>query len=156
TMFAMYAIGLVLAPLVALLLKRTLLRGETPVFVMELPQYKWPSVRTVLGRGEDAGGSFLYRAGTRIPAGLGSAWGLLYFPHWESGEQTVTLTDPETGAAEARQVTTYDAHVAALREQLDRLQERKAKAGGEAKELHEAIGAVQEEIDRVNGEWKRQ
>src|SRR5262249_14163211 len=35
TLFGMYAIGLVVAPLVALILKRTLLRGETPVFVME-------------------------------------------------------------------------------------------------------------------------
>src|SRR5437879_10503018 len=50
TMFAMYAIGLVTAPLVALLLKRTLLRGETPAFVMEMPLYKWPSWRTVLRR----------------------------------------------------------------------------------------------------------
>src|SRR2546423_7095773 len=39
-MFAMYSVGLVTAPLVALLLKRTLLRGETPVFVMEMPLYK--------------------------------------------------------------------------------------------------------------------
>src|SRR5581483_1419133 len=44
-MFCMYAIGLVVAPLVALLLKRTMLRGATPVFVMEMPAYKWPSVR---------------------------------------------------------------------------------------------------------------
>src|SRR5256886_9266548 len=43
TMFALYAIGIVVAPLVALLLKRTLLRGETPVFVMEMPTYKVPS-----------------------------------------------------------------------------------------------------------------
>src|SRR5215813_419713 len=48
TMFCMYAIGLVTAPLVALALKRTLLRGETPVFVMEMPMYKWPAWRTVL------------------------------------------------------------------------------------------------------------
>ena len=49
-MFGMYCIGLVVAPLVALLLKRTLLRGETPVFVMEMPLYKLPSLRTVLRR----------------------------------------------------------------------------------------------------------
>ena len=36
-LFGMYMLGLVVAPLVALLLKRTLLRGETPVFVMEMP-----------------------------------------------------------------------------------------------------------------------
>jgi ferrous iron transport protein B len=80
TMFAMYAIGLVLAPLVALLLKRTLLRGETPLFVMEMPQYKVPSLRTVLGRMKDAAGSFLWRAGTMILASMIVVWALLYFP----------------------------------------------------------------------------
>src|SRR5262249_25718594 len=64
TMFAMYAIGLVTAPLVALLLKRTLLRGETPAFVMEMPLYKWPSWRTVVRRMMDSGWAFLRRAGT--------------------------------------------------------------------------------------------
>ena len=37
---------------------RTLLRGETPVFVMELPTYKLPSLRTVLRRMGDAAGAF--------------------------------------------------------------------------------------------------
>ena len=41
-MFGMYMVGLIVAPLVALLLKRTLLRGETPAFVMEMPLYKLP------------------------------------------------------------------------------------------------------------------
>jgi ferrous iron transport protein B len=80
TMFALYAIGLVTAPLVALLLKRTLLRGETPLFVMEMPVYKWPSPWTVLGRMKDAGSAFLYRAGTLILASMILVWALLYFP----------------------------------------------------------------------------
>ena len=58
-MFLMYCIGLVVAPLVALALKRTLLRGETPAFVMEMPLYKVPSVMTVLRRMYDSGGAFL-------------------------------------------------------------------------------------------------
>jgi ferrous iron transport protein B len=39
-LFAMYMIGFLVAPLVALALKRTVLRGEPPVFVMELPAYR--------------------------------------------------------------------------------------------------------------------
>src|SRR5262249_18889069 len=80
TMFCMYAIGLVVAPLVARVLKRTLLRGETPVFVMEMPLYKWPSVRTVLTRVKGAGGAFVRRAGTLILAAMIVVWALLYFP----------------------------------------------------------------------------
>src|SRR5438552_8093916 len=80
TMFAMYAIGLVVAPLVALLLKRTLLRGETPPFVMEMPLYKWPSWRMILRRMVDSGWAFLRRAGTLILAAMILVWALLYFP----------------------------------------------------------------------------
>jgi ferrous iron transport protein B len=80
-MFCMYAIGLVVAPLVALLLKRTLLYGETPAFVMEMPLYKWPSWRTVLRRMTDSGWAFLRRAGTLILAAMVLVWALLYFPH---------------------------------------------------------------------------
>src|SRR5258708_5397045 len=84
TMFAMYLIGLIVAPLVALTLKRTLLRGQTPVFVMEMPVYKWPSFRTVLRRMFDAGWSFVRRAGTMILATMILVWALLYFPHTDS------------------------------------------------------------------------
>jgi ferrous iron transport protein B len=106
TMFCMYAIGLVTAPLVALLLKRTLLRGETPVFVMEMPLYKWPAVRTVLTRVKDAAWAFLRRAGTLILAAMIVVWALLYFPR----------ALPEPVQIEGTTVTTYDDQIAALEE----------------------------------------
>jgi ferrous iron transport protein B len=84
TMFAMYLIGLVVAPLVALALKRTLLRGDTPVFVMEMPVYKWPSFRTVVRRMLEAGWSFVKRAGTFILATMILVWALLYFPNTDA------------------------------------------------------------------------
>ncbi|HXG08346.1 MAG TPA: ferrous iron transport protein B [Gemmataceae bacterium] len=88
TMFSMYAIGLVTAPLVALALKRTLLRGETPVFVMEMPLYKWPSPGTVLRRMTDSGWAFLRRAGTVILASMIVIWALLYFPNTNADGQS--------------------------------------------------------------------
>jgi ferrous iron transport protein B len=80
-LFGMYLIGLVAAPLVALTLKRTLLRGETPVFVMEMPAFKVPQVKTVVRRMYDAGRAFVYRAGTLILASMILVWACLYFPH---------------------------------------------------------------------------
>jgi ferrous iron transport protein B len=84
TMFAMYSVGLVTAPLVALLLKRTLLRGETPPFVMEMPLYKRPSLRVVSRRMFDSGSAFVRRAGTLILAAMIIVWALLYFPRVDS------------------------------------------------------------------------
>ena len=42
TLTAMYLVGIVAATAVALVLKRTLLRGPTPPFVMELPSFQLP------------------------------------------------------------------------------------------------------------------
>lgn len=83
-LFGMYLIGFVVAPLVALLLKRTLLKGETPVFVMELPQYKRPAIRAIVRRMLEAGWAFLRRAGTLILASMILIWALLYFPNTDA------------------------------------------------------------------------
>lgn len=80
-LFGMYLVGLIAAPLVALVLKRTLLRGETPVFVMEMPAFKVPQLKTVLRRMFDAGWAFVYRAGTLILASMILIWAALYFPN---------------------------------------------------------------------------
>jgi ferrous iron transport protein B len=81
---AMYVLGIVAAIGAALVIKRTLLPGATPPFVMELPTYKWPSPRIVFWRVVDAAGSFLYRAGTLIVAIAILVWAAAYFPHDES------------------------------------------------------------------------
>jgi ferrous iron transport protein B len=65
---------------VALLLKRGVFGGVTPPFVMELPSYKWPSLRTVAFRMIDRGGAFVRRAGTLIVAVTILVWAALYFP----------------------------------------------------------------------------
>jgi ferrous iron transport protein B len=81
TLFAMYLIGIAAAAAVALVLKRTLLRGPTPPFVMELPSYKWPSPSIVILRMIERGWSFVYRAGTLILAVSILVWAASYYPH---------------------------------------------------------------------------
>jgi ferrous iron transport protein B len=97
-MFCLYAIGFVTAPLVALALKRTLLRGQTPVFVMEMPSYRWPTVWGVLRRMFDSGWAFVRRAGTLILASMVLVWALLYFPtgHPEGGTYPERIAELET------------------------------------------------------------
>jgi ferrous iron transport protein B len=97
-LFGMYLIGFITAPLMALLLKRTLLRGDTPLFVMELPSYKRPSIRTVLFRMWDAGLAFIKRAGTTILASMVLVWALLYFPtHDATGQSYPTKIEALEG-----------------------------------------------------------
>jgi len=80
TLFAMYSLGIVVAVPVAWLLKRTLLRGDTPAFLLELPTYKWPQFRTVGQKVYRQGKEFVRRAGTIILAISIIVWALSYFP----------------------------------------------------------------------------
>ncbi len=80
-MFSMYLVGILAAVVVAFTLKRTLLRGPTPPFVLELPSYKMPSPRTVVYRMLDRGWAFVKNAGTLIVAVSIIVWAALYYPH---------------------------------------------------------------------------
>ena len=83
TLFGMYALGIVVAVPVAWILKKTLLKGESVPFMLELPSYKWPDVRTVGLRIYHSAGHFLERAGTLILAAAVVMWALAYFPRSE-------------------------------------------------------------------------
>jgi ferrous iron transport protein B len=83
-MFAMYMVGIVAGVAVAWTLKKTIFRGPTPPFVMELPSYKLPGLYVVLHRMLEQGWAFIYRAGTLILAVSVIVWGLGYFPHDET------------------------------------------------------------------------
>ena len=65
-MASLYIIGIVVGIVVALLLKRTLFRGEPVPFVMELPNYRMPLARNVMRLLWDKARDFLGRAFTVI------------------------------------------------------------------------------------------
>ena len=77
---AMYALGMIVAVIVAFILKRTILKSPTPPFVMELPPYRLPNFRTVFQNMFTRAGLFLKRAGTVILAISIILWALTYFP----------------------------------------------------------------------------
>ena len=81
TLAGLYGLGIVAAATMAMIFNRTLLRGQTPPFVMELPSYKWPSPRTVVYRMIERGWVFLRCAGTLILAVSILVWAALYYPH---------------------------------------------------------------------------
>jgi ferrous iron transport protein B len=124
TMLAMYLLGIVVALLMAWIFKKTLLKGETPMLIMELPPYKRPLLRVVLRHIWDRSKLFLTRAGTVILGISIVLWFLATYPKSSKLEQqfetkrseitnsfnTVTL-NTGTGGESNR--------LAALQEQLD-------------------------------------
>jgi ferrous iron transport protein B len=77
---AMYLLGIVVAGVAAWILRRTLLKGGSSAFVMELPSYKVPSPATVLYRMYERGREFVLRAGTIIFAVTVLVWIASYYP----------------------------------------------------------------------------
>jgi ferrous iron transport protein B len=80
TLFAMYALGLIVAPVVAWILKRAAFRGPPVPFLLELPPYKIPSWRVVFFRMYDRSWAFIRRAGTIILATSVLIWAASYYP----------------------------------------------------------------------------
>ncbi len=76
--FSMYAIGIVLAILLAWIFRKRLVRGESGHFVMELPPYRMPTIKGVALHTWERGRSFLVRAGTIIFSIVIVIWALDY------------------------------------------------------------------------------
>jgi ferrous iron transport protein B len=64
--FSMYILGIAVAALSAVLLSKTVLKGEDSSFLIELPPYRMPDARSLGLRVWDKVGDFIIRAGTLI------------------------------------------------------------------------------------------
>jgi len=95
-MLGMYLLGIVVAIIVAFILKRTVLKAPTPPFMMELPPYRMPSFRTVLSNVLERAGLFVRRAGTVILAISIILWALAYFPRSDAAAQPGSETAAST------------------------------------------------------------
>jgi ferrous iron transport protein B len=106
---------------------------------MEMPNYRWPSIRTVSQRVVDAAWSFLSRAGTIILATMILVWALLYFPRGDSDE------------------VRFDQQVTALTDQITQLENQLSAASkNEQVRLRQDIATLEEQRSLVEGEWRRQ
>jgi ferrous iron transport protein B len=71
---ALYIIGIGIAILSGILLKSTILKGETAPFIMELPEYRVPKLKGVIIHMWDRGKAFMIKAGTIIFIASGVIW----------------------------------------------------------------------------------
>ena len=79
-LFAMHFVGLALALPLAWVLNRFFLKIKTQPFILEMPDYRVPTLRNIFHRMWERGREFVMRAGTVILAFSILIWSLLYFP----------------------------------------------------------------------------
>jgi len=64
--FALYLIGIALAVMTGMILRRTVLRGEPQPLLLELPAWQWPSLGAIWQRTVQRTGDFVFGAGRYI------------------------------------------------------------------------------------------
>lgn len=102
-----YLLGAVAAMGSAFLARRTLLPGKSRPMVLELPTYKWPSLRVALAQAITQGWAFLTTVGTVIVALSFVMWWLSAYP------KTVPPSAATALVAQAEAVAAVDATAAA-------------------------------------------
>jgi ferrous iron transport protein B len=95
--WSLYVLGIALAILMGLIFKKTLFRGEAPMFIMELPPYRMPTLKSLLIHTWEKGKHFLIKAGTYILAVSVFVWFLLNLPWGVENKRDSWLG--KTGAA---------------------------------------------------------
>lgn len=79
-MLSLYLAGIAAALIMALVFRHTLLKGETPMLLLDLPTYKWPSLMNIGVGLFERGKLFLRRAGTVILSISIVLWFLASYP----------------------------------------------------------------------------
>ncbi|NOZ01559.1 MAG: ferrous iron transport protein B [Deltaproteobacteria bacterium] len=113
-LFFIYAFGIVLAFVLALLLRKTVLRGKDAPFVMELPPYRMPTMRAVVLKMVERAWIYLRKAGTVILGISILMWFLTSYPKKDAYEVdariaagTVQMTRTEIQNARAAEDLRY-------------------------------------------------
>ena len=95
----MYLLGISTAVGVAWLLKHSILKAPSTLFVMELPVYRIPSVSNVFHTMLSRAGLFVKRASTVILAASIVLWALAAFPRTTEGSRSYQVANSYAGRA---------------------------------------------------------
>jgi ferrous iron transport protein B len=142
---AMYFVGILVAIPVAFLLKKTLLKGDTPSFLVELPPYRLPQAGIVLRSMWRAGREFVVRAGTLILAASIVIWALGAFPRHPNPEQGVETALAAFDAAEVRLEEKRQIELAAQEQALELARTQTPQMRAAAEEAFARFKQVQDE-----------
>ncbi len=110
-LWIIYVTGILLAVISAKLLSKTMFRGESDPFVMELPPYRMPTAKSVVIHMWERAKQYIRKAGTIILAISVVLWALSTFPRMEHSSGA-----DEQMAAQARQQ--FAAGVSSVAEQI--------------------------------------
>ena len=87
-LFTLYLLGILMAILMAKLFSHFVVKGESSPFVMELPPYRMPSLKSVWRHTWEKGRQYLRKMGTTILLASIAVWALSYYPRTDTPDAT--------------------------------------------------------------------
>lgn len=102
-MICLYLLGIIVAILTAKLLRLTAFKQDETPFVMELPPYRWPTLRATLKHIWEKCYQYIKKIGTVILLASVIIWVLSYYPHTDISETELAQTE-EISEAEANEI----------------------------------------------------
>ncbi|UCG62445.1 MAG: ferrous iron transport protein B [Candidatus Zixiibacteriota bacterium] len=132
----LYLLGIATAVVVSYILKKTFLKTERGTFMMEMPTYKLPTLRSIGIRVLNRLKSFLLRAGTIILAITVIIWALSYYP------RSADVTH-EFNIRKAEAISNFARSQALLASRIDAL------TTGQSPEVGSAAEHITESFDRA-------
>ena len=92
-MICLYLLGILVAVLTAKLLRLTAFKQDETPFVMELPPYRWPTLRATLKHIWEKCYQYIKKIGTVILLASVIIWVLSYYPHTDISETELAQTE---------------------------------------------------------------
>lgn len=90
-LFSIYGIGILLSVIIAIIFKRTIFKSKEMPFVMELPPYRMPTVKSIARHTWFKGSQYLKKMGGIILIASIIIWCLQYFPRYTSKNDDYTF-----------------------------------------------------------------
>ncbi len=139
-LFSMYIIGIIIAMLAAIVFNKWLIKGESTPFVMELPPYRLPTMKSLWRHTWEKGKQYIAKMGGIIMIASIVIWFLGYYPRYDVAASTT----------ETSQLTSQADHDKALKNVPAQINQRSAKENAALlQQEHSIMGMIGHAIEPV-------
>ncbi len=139
-LFSMYIIGIIIAMLAAIVFNKWLIKGESTPFVMELPPYRLPTMKSLWRHTWEKGKQYIAKMGGIIMIASIVIWFLGYYPRYDVAASTT----------ETSQLSSQADHDKALKNVPAQINQRSAKENAALlQQEHSIMGMIGHAIEPV-------
>ena len=141
-LFTIYGIGILLSIIIAIIFKKTLFKSKEMPFVMELPPYRMPTIKSIVKHTWFKGSQYLRKMGGIILIASIIIWCLQYFPRFhendiiaeqqisqsfEKYQQQISMTDDLVEQTQLKEA--YEQYVKSIKLENKSLQQENSYIG---------------------------